>query len=356
MLSSAWFLTAANPLVGESSRLSDRDYWHLMSSMSEEGGSFVSDNIISNEIDYQRVIPTLVRVPPGRAYIGVGPEQNFTYIVALKPSIAFIVDLQRSNAMLHLLYKALIEMSNSRTEFVSRLFARSLPSRVQEDIGPAEMFATTERIPVSDRLANDTLRDVLRLLERQHHFPLTEAQRTAIGSAYRSLVAGGPSLRGDYGGGSWIPSYAELIGATDGDGRNRGYLSSENTFQIVRRYERDNLIVPVVGDFAGPVALRAIGTYLREHRQTVGVFYTSNVEEYLFKAGTWPAFVLNLRELPSDESSMIVRTYFTHTAAGLQTLTDTVAGTLAAQTAERLSTYDALVRRSTGAVPERERR
>jgi hypothetical protein len=242
-------------------------------------------------------------------------------------------------------------MSNSRSEFVSRLFARSLPSHVPTDIGPAEIFAIAGSVPASETLADDTLRDVLRLLVQGHHFPLSEPQRTAIGTAYRTMVAGGPGLRGDYGGGSWIRSYGELIAATDGEGGNRSYLSSENTFQIIRRYQRDNLIVPLVGDFAGPVALRAIGVYLRAHRQTVGAFYTSNVEEYLFKGGTWPAFVSNLRELPIDGSSLIVRTCFTHTAAGLQTLTDTVAGTLAAQTAGTLSTYDALVRRSPGAAP-----
>ena len=57
-------------------------------------------------------------------YLGVAPDQNFTYIVALKPSIAFIVDIRHQNAMQHLLFKALIAMSATRAEFLARLLSR----------------------------------------------------------------------------------------------------------------------------------------------------------------------------------------------------------------------------------------
>src|SRR6478735_4636388 len=84
--------------------------------------AFVTDNIVSNEIALQDVLPELERTHRG-AYIGVGPEQNLTYITALEPSIAFVVDLQRGNMLLHLMYKALIELSADRADFLSRLFA-----------------------------------------------------------------------------------------------------------------------------------------------------------------------------------------------------------------------------------------
>ena len=45
-------------------------------------------------------------------YIGVGPEQNFSYIARLRPTIAFIVDIRLENRNLHLLHKAVIELSN----------------------------------------------------------------------------------------------------------------------------------------------------------------------------------------------------------------------------------------------------
>ena len=90
---------------------------------------FRSDNFVSNEITFQWVIPDLLRTTkPGGVYLGVGPDQNFTYIVALKPKIAFIFDIRRQNMLTHLMYKALIEQSTDRADFVSRLFARPRPT------------------------------------------------------------------------------------------------------------------------------------------------------------------------------------------------------------------------------------
>src|SRR5207244_963063 len=106
-------------------RLSDRDFWKLVEDVSEPNGSFRSDNLLSNELQFQDVIPELLRVSkPGRAYLGVGPEQNFTYIAALRPAIAFIVDVRRGNLDLQLLYKAVFELSADRAQFVSLLFSR----------------------------------------------------------------------------------------------------------------------------------------------------------------------------------------------------------------------------------------
>jgi hypothetical protein len=55
------------------------------------------------------------RTVPGRAYVGVGSEQNFTYIAATRPVIAFIVDIRRGNLDLHLIYKVLFELSADRS-------------------------------------------------------------------------------------------------------------------------------------------------------------------------------------------------------------------------------------------------
>jgi hypothetical protein len=90
-------------------------------------------------------------------------------------------------------------------------------------------------------------------------------------------------------------------------GAERGYLSSEETFAAIKTMERKNLIVPVVGDFAGPKALRALGTYLREHGAVVSAFYVSNVEMYLRRNGVWPAFCANVATLPVDASSVFIR-------------------------------------------------
>src|SRR5438128_9931849 len=82
------------------SRFSDKAYWQLITDLSEAGGSFRSDNFLSNENAFQTVIPDLkAMLPSGGVYLGVGPEQNFTYVVALRPKLAFIVDIRRGNLL-----------------------------------------------------------------------------------------------------------------------------------------------------------------------------------------------------------------------------------------------------------------
>jgi hypothetical protein len=54
----------------------------------------------------------------------VGPEQNLTYIALTAPQLAFVVDIRRDNALLHLLYRALFERAGSRAEFVALLLGR----------------------------------------------------------------------------------------------------------------------------------------------------------------------------------------------------------------------------------------
>ena len=96
-------------------RLTDREFWELITDFSEAGGFFRSDNFLSNESGYQAIIPKLrEKLKTGGVYIGVGPEQNFTYLVALQPKIAFIVDIRRQNMLEHLFYKALMETSADR--------------------------------------------------------------------------------------------------------------------------------------------------------------------------------------------------------------------------------------------------
>src|SRR6186713_2079940 len=77
-------------------RLDDSTFWAMVNDLSEPGGYFHSDNFVSNELGFQYVITDLLStVGTGGVYVGVGPDQNFTYVAALKPRIAFIVDIRR---------------------------------------------------------------------------------------------------------------------------------------------------------------------------------------------------------------------------------------------------------------------
>ena len=104
-----------------------------------------------------------------------------------------------------------------------------------------------------------------------------------------------------------FPNYSELVQADDGQGKNWGYLASESNYRTVREMERHNLIVPVVGDFAGPKAIRAVGQYLKSHESTVSVFYLSNVEQYLSPPDVLRSFYSNVAELPLTPESTFIR-------------------------------------------------
>src|SRR6187402_1416542 len=115
-------LAAADTLP---SRLTDEEFWLLSQDLSEPNGYFRSDNLLSNELYYPEILPPLLRqAKTAGVYLGVGPEQNFNYIVALRPKMVFITDVRRGNLHTQLMYKALFELSADRSEFVSRLFSK----------------------------------------------------------------------------------------------------------------------------------------------------------------------------------------------------------------------------------------
>jgi hypothetical protein len=120
-------------------------------------------------------------------------------------------------------------------------------------------------------------------------------------------MSGGAFGRG--GGFRNSPTYADLMVATDGAGVLRGYLASEENFNVLKALHSKNLFVPVVGNFAGPKALRAVGAWLKAHNAKVSAFYLSNVEQYLSQDGIWMEFCRNALALPIDESSQFIRSY-----------------------------------------------
>jgi hypothetical protein len=330
-------------------RLPDAEFWGLVSEMSEQNGHFPSDNLVSNELTYQWVIPALQRRwTGGRAYLGVGPDQNFTYIAALEPSIAFIVDIRRDNLRLQLLYKALIEISPTRAVFLSRLFSRAAPPSVRVDESAGVLLDAFLEVAPSQALFLETMAVVRAHLMVQHGFALTEEDLAGLEYVLSAFLYAGPSLAyANSGRMTRYPSYQDLMAATDEAGVSRSYLASEDLYARLRSLQLRNLIVPVVGDFSGPKALRLVGEYLHAHRAVVGTIYTSNVEQYLFQYGTWKAYYDNVATLLLDEQSTFVRSCFNAcmTVPGSRSvqLLDPVAALLRDLAAGRvLSYYDVL--------------
>jgi len=294
-------------------RLEDREFWRITEDFSEPNGYFRSDSLLSNENWLQHVIPDLLRrTKQGGIYLGVGPEQNFTYVAALKPKIVFITDIRRGNLHAHLMYKALFELSADRTEFVSRLFSKPH----SDGLGPAssaqDIFNAYWNPQTSDEAVfKKNLKAIGDLLTQKHGFPLSSDDLAGLEYVYHNFYYFGPginytssSLRFGVAGPQY-PTYADLMMHTDGGGVSRSYLASEENFKTVKDLQEKNLIVPLVGDFAGPKAIRAVGKYLKEHGATVTAFYVSNVEHFL--DGVRNNFCANVASLPLDENSTFIR-------------------------------------------------
>jgi hypothetical protein len=295
-------------------QLSDQAFWKMVVDFSEPEGLFRSDNFVSNETTFQEVIPDLKkRVSPDGVYLGVGPDQNFTYIAALRPRMAFIVDIRRQNLVQHLFYKALIEMSENRAEFLSRLFSRARPARLSDSLPPAALFDAFRSVEPDDKALEKNLQEVKDRLVVRHKFELTVEDLQRLDYVYRAFFTMGPDLRYSFPRqrqAPWFPTYAELMLQQDLGGINHSYMASEQNYRTLREFERRNLVVPVVGDFSGTKALRSVGAFLKTHGATVNYFYTSNVEQYLFQDDAYRRYYNNVASLPLNANSAFIRSYF----------------------------------------------
>jgi len=299
-------------------KLSDSAFWQLVTDFSEPGGFFRSDNFVSNETMYQWVIPTLLRsTKPGGVYLGVGPDQNFTYIVALKPKISFIFDIRRQNMLLHLMYKSIFEQSTDRADFLSRLFARPRPPKLDTASTANALFEAFSVVPPDSTLFRRNIASIKDRLTKTHGFKLSEEDISTISLVYEAFVSAGPDLTYNFGprnagfGRGRMPSYADLQIESDSARTQRSYMANEANFRALKDAEVNNLIVPLVGDFAGARAIRSVASYLKERKATVTAFYLSNVEQYLFNQGDdWSKFYNNASQLPLDSTSTFIRSVF----------------------------------------------
>jgi hypothetical protein len=303
-------------------RLADSTWWRLVRELSEPGGYFRSENFVSNEMGLQYVVERLRAIaPPGGVYVGVGPEQNFTYIAALQPRIAFIVDIRRQNLLQHLWYKAVFELSPSRDLFLARLFGRPLaPGAAPSSTWPSDsLMARLEATAPDTAFFRRTFDEVRTHLTVTRGLAIDSNDLATLRYVDSVFFISGPGLNyssgsgggGGFGGrgfGRGMPSFSQIARTTDPAGANVGFLGSEGRYRTVRDLERRNLVIPLVGNFSGPKALRAVGSWLRERGATVNVFYTSNVEQYLWQQGDdAPRFYANVGAMPVDTAARFIR-------------------------------------------------
>jgi hypothetical protein len=211
-----------------------------------------------------------------------------------------IFDIRRGNLDLQLMYKAIFELSKDRAAFLSMLFSKPLPAGLSAKSTATELFSAFAESRTSDALYRQHLTAIEQRLTKTHALPLPADDLAGLEAVYQAFYASGFYVRAN-------PSYADLMTATDAAGVSRSYLATEDGFQYLKELESRNLVVPVVGDFGGPKAIRAIAGYLKARGATVSAFYLSNVEQYLYQDGKWDAFCRSVATLPLDSTSVFIR-------------------------------------------------
>ena len=174
----------------------------------------------------------------------------------------------------------------------------------------ADIFAAYSEIPTSEAVYRETIAAIRDHLVNRRGIPLDEGDLAGIENVAYQFYWFGPDITYSSSGGRWgrsMPRYVDLMLSTDAAGQNQSYLASEENFLFLKNLHTRNLLVPVVGNFGGPKALRAVGRYIRDQGSTVAAFYLSNVEQYLGQQGLLGSFCENVATMPLDAQSMFIR-------------------------------------------------
>jgi len=277
--------------------------------------------------------------------------------------MAFIVDIRRENMILHLFYKALFALSDDRAEFLSRMLCKPLNrdlsylvrlfrgepawSQPDSESSVTDLIAYFEEVDPEIELFERNLLDIKSRLKTYGINMMNDMETVEV--IYQAFFDRQLDIRYDmdapgdstYG----LPNLRELILATTIDGENANFLANERAFAAIKNLHEKNLIIPLVGDFAGKKALRGISDYVRSHDATITIFYVSNVEQYLTTATyyevprstgsdefdlsryisdpssseeqesngrpvtTFSRYFDNVSSMPTDESSLFIRSY-----------------------------------------------
>jgi hypothetical protein len=312
-LAAVVFITACAPQPAPRPQ-ADRSYAELYTRLSEPGGYFDSDNLISNETSYLHALDDLrARGVRGGVFLGVGPDQGFSYVAEIRPELAIMIDLRRDAMLQHLLFKSLFQRSRNRMEYLAGLLGARVPNVVRWTNQPIEQIIAV--LDTAQRSQAEFARWSERILAdvRDSGIALSAEDLATLQRFRREFHEYGLDLRYtsknrpprlSY------PTLRQLILETDLAGQMASYLASEERWRVLQELQKENRVLVATGDLSGTHAVRAIGEYLRARGLAISAFYTSNVEQYLFQFGTFDAYAQNVRALPFTTNGVIIRSFF----------------------------------------------
>lgn len=296
--------------------LNTRDFGNLVAHLSEPPGYFDTNNLISNEDSFQHVVPELrAHVSKGGVYLGVGPDQNFTYMAHTRPRLAFLIDIRRDNQLLLLYYKALFHQAKNRSEFLSLLLGRPLQGSYQEAEGATveDLVIFFEQQQYDESFFHKAFQKSWERTVELSPGILTPDHRNKVLRLAEPFGQEGLSLKFRSHGRrarTRYPTLRDLLLECDRDGNRWHYLNTDADYQFLRLMQMENWVIPIVGDVSGPRALNRIADYLEAADLQVTAFYISNVEYYLFRQDDFSRYVQNLARLPAHPSAVMIRSHF----------------------------------------------
>jgi len=211
--------------------------------------------VVSNEHRFD----LLVRQLEGRGgvIVGVGTDQNYTMAAIARASLVIVVDYDAVVPLVHEMYGVLVPASETPAALIARFEPAS--------------SADTEALLTHALAGRPTAAAVLNTYRANRPRFLRYLRRL------ERHVGEEPA--------SWIADAAH--------------------YAYVRALFRGGRIVAHVGDLTGTHTMRAVADAARELGAPVRIFYPSNAEQF-FPFG--PSYVANVRALPVDARSIVVRT------------------------------------------------
>jgi hypothetical protein len=271
--------------------------------------------------------------------------------------------VRRDNLLIHLLFKALFAQARNRADYLSLLTGRPVPADTGRwtRAGIEQLVSYIDKTPATPESVKSARTQADERIAR-FGVALSKADMETIDRFHRAFIDAGLSLKFQTRGREprpYYPTYRDLLLATDRTGQPASFLVSEPRFEFVQSLEGRDLVIPVVGDIAGPHAMAEIGRVMAERHERLSAMYVSNIELYLFRDGSFPRFVENLGRLPRDKRSIVIRSIFRgpygFPAAGFSSSSDASASVVqpadelvADFAAGRYRTYSDVVARSGG--------
>ena len=291
----------------------DTSFAGTVARLSEAPGYFDSDNLISNETSYLHAVTHLRSIGVrGGAYIGVGPDQSFSYIAAIRPTVAFMIDIRRDNLLMHLMFKSLFQRSRNRLEYLARWTGRLVPDDVRTWDGASidSILSYVDSLPI-DPTGAET--DSMIRTVRAYGVPFVAVDTSTLRRFHNEFIRQGLDLQFTSSGRAprfYYPTLRQLILERDLEGNRASYLANEESWRFLKDLEARNRVIPVTGDLAGSKAFPAISREIAARKEHVSALYVSNVEMYIWRDGSFKTFAANAARLPRDERSVIIRSFF----------------------------------------------